>query len=147
MKKNEPGDYLAAKRILSRMLKLSAKPNSTDSYGNSCLMRAMLAARQRVVADDGFPEQVKNRALRSDLRAVLRLLVIAGAKPNSVPRGNETTTEFAAREPALADLLPRATTSGAASRCALTPHQPSPVDPCGQQPSSGCATRAKGELL
>jgi hypothetical protein len=71
-----------------RMLSMGADPNMPDSYGNTCLGRAILDARQMIQhpffegqaswAGKGLTEDERNLAL-SQIRSVFRALVDAGA--------------------------------------------------------------------
>ena len=61
--------------IMSMMLSKGANPNGLDSYGNSCLMRALLDANQMI----DHPNFDKNSETIDQLRSVFALLIAHGA--------------------------------------------------------------------
>lgn len=62
--------------LLQLMLTRNANPNSTDSYGNNCLHRAILDARQMI---DNPSADLINGILLQQLRSVFKALINAGA--------------------------------------------------------------------
>jgi len=90
--------------VLEKMIKLGADVNSKDSYGNACLDRACLQARQILprYTDDG---RILTPELRTDLARIFSLLIENGADmdyiaPNAFGKtyfeayGNEAVGEF-----------------------------------------------------
>ena len=77
--------------LLMRMLSMGANPNMSDSYGNTCLGRAILDAQQMIQhpffkgetswAGKGLTEEECNLVL-SQIRSVFRSLIDAGADIN-----------------------------------------------------------------
>lgn len=65
--------------LLSALLIKQADPNSVDSYGNNCLNRALLDAKQML--DNPFTD-FSNGILLRQLRSVFGELIKAGADPN-----------------------------------------------------------------
>jgi ankyrin repeat protein len=65
--------------LLQLMLNKGANPNSTDSYGNNCLHRALMDARQMI---DNPQADLTNGTLLEQLRKVFNQLINAGADPN-----------------------------------------------------------------
>jgi ankyrin repeat protein len=61
--------------LIERMLKLGADPNAVDSYGNNCLMRALLDAKIRLPFDSSKADP----DLLSDLTAIFSTLINGGA--------------------------------------------------------------------
>ena len=61
--------------IMSLMLSKGANPNGLDSYGNSCLMRALLDANQMI----DHPNFNENSETIDQLRSVFALLIAHGA--------------------------------------------------------------------
>jgi ankyrin repeat protein len=90
--------------LVQRLLSMGANANGTDSYGNSALLRALMDARQRLVAEPGFPNKVANEGLNRDLREILQALIRAGADVNASSPERESASAYA-KEPALAALL------------------------------------------
>jgi ankyrin repeat protein len=65
--------------LLQLMLDKNANPNSTDSYGNNCLHRAILDSRQMI---DNPSADLTNGILLQQIREVFKALISAGADPN-----------------------------------------------------------------
>ena len=65
--------------LLQLMLNKQANPGSTDSYGNNCLHRAILDARQMI---DNPGADLTNGILLQQLRKVFQALIAAGADKN-----------------------------------------------------------------
>jgi ankyrin repeat protein len=63
------------------MLEKKANVNATDSYGNSCLGRAIMDARQMI---DNPRAELQNGILLQQLRKVFKALIDAGADPDAV---------------------------------------------------------------
>jgi len=92
-------------RILKRMLDLGADINSHDSYGNSCLGRAILDARQILPTihyqdPTWVDERPLNSELKEDLTLVFNLLLEQGADVNDVDKkkGNKSLAEYYKQE-------------------------------------------------
>jgi hypothetical protein len=68
--------FAPAVAVMRKMLKRGANPNAVDSYGNTCLMRAILDARQRIPR--GTEERVSAKLL-ADIGEVFKALIAAGA--------------------------------------------------------------------
>jgi ankyrin repeat protein len=62
--------------ILQIMLDKNANPNSTDSYGNNCLHRAIMDSRQMI---DNPSAELTNGIMLQQLRKVFKALITAGA--------------------------------------------------------------------
>ena len=75
------------------MLSKNADPNSVDSYGNNCLHRAYLDARQ--VIDNDYYEQ--NEAL-NQIRKVFKQLIEAGANSKLSNDDRESLIEMIKEE-------------------------------------------------
>ena len=98
-------DADAAFGVLKRMIDMGADVSAEDSYGNSCLKRAILDARQvlprfnhgdKTVSDD----RVITEELRFDLRRIFGLLYANGADANEICRiSGKTLKERYAPEP------------------------------------------------
>jgi ankyrin repeat protein len=67
--------------LLRLMLEKKANVNATDSYGNSCLGRAIMDARQMI---DNPRAELQNGILLQQLRKVFKALIDAGADPDAV---------------------------------------------------------------
>lgn len=99
----EPFDM--AFRILKRMFDLGADINSHDSYGNSCLGRAILDARQILPTihyqdPTWVDERPLNSELKEDLTLVFDLLLEQGADVNEVDKkkGDKSLAEYYKQE-------------------------------------------------
>lgn len=75
--------------IFRAMLSKGADPNAVDSYGNNCLNRALMDARQMI---DNPAADFSNDILLNQIRRVFKSLIDAGADPH---RKNETRESFA----------------------------------------------------
>lgn len=62
--------------LLQLMLNKNANPNATDSYGNNCLLRAIMDSRQMI---DNPSADMTNGILLKQLRGVFSVLIKAGA--------------------------------------------------------------------
>ena len=62
--------------LLQLMLDKNANPNSTDSYGNNCLHRAIMDSRQMI---DNPSADLTNGILLQQLRKIFKALITAGA--------------------------------------------------------------------
>lgn len=71
-----PSPFQVASSLLQLMLEKGADPNATDSYGNTCLNRAILDARQMI---DHPQADLGNGILLEQLRKVFQMLIKAGA--------------------------------------------------------------------
>lgn len=65
--------------LLQLMLDKKANPNSTDSYGNNCLHRAIMDSRQMI---DNPSADLTNGVLLQQLKKVFKALTSAGADTN-----------------------------------------------------------------
>ena len=65
--------------LLQLMLDKGANPNSTDSYGNNCLHRAIMDSRQMI---DNPSADLANEVLLKQLRKIFERLITAGADIN-----------------------------------------------------------------
>ena len=65
--------------LLQLMLDKNANPNSTDSYGNNCLHRAIMDSRQMI---DNPSTDLTNGILLQQLRKIYKALITAGADIN-----------------------------------------------------------------
>lgn len=65
--------------LLQLMLDKNANPNSTDSYCNNCLHRAIMDSRQMI---DNPSADLTNGILLQQLRKVFKVLITAGADSN-----------------------------------------------------------------
>ena len=90
MRKDTKGFDIAFS-LFNEMLKRGANPNSLDSYGNSCLGRAILDAKQMINhpifegetswAGEGLTDEERNIAL-NQIRSVFKSLIDTGADPD-----------------------------------------------------------------
>jgi len=62
--------------LLELMLDRNANPNATDSYGNNCLLRAIMDSRQMI---DNPSAELTNGILLKQLRSIFSILIKAGA--------------------------------------------------------------------
>lgn len=94
----------AAFAILQKLISLGADVNAKDSYGNACIDRACLQARQ-ILPIKGSNDRILTAELRSDISRIFDLLINSGADmayiaPNAFGKtykeqyGNETVGEF-----------------------------------------------------
>ena len=94
----------AAFAILQKLISLGADVNAKDSYGNACIDRACLQARQ-ILPIKGSNDRILTEELRSDISRIFDLLISSGADmayiaPNAFGKtykeqyGNETVGEF-----------------------------------------------------
>ena len=94
----------AAFAILQKLISLGADVNAKDSYGNACIDRACLQARQ-TLPTKGSNDRILTEELRSDISRIFDLLISSGADmayiaPNAWGKtyigqyGNETVGEF-----------------------------------------------------
>ncbi|HEX2848565.1 MAG TPA: hypothetical protein VHN59_18615 [Chitinophagaceae bacterium] len=65
--------------LLQLMLNRKSNPNSTDSYGNNCLHRAIMDSRQMI---DNPGADLTNGVLLQQLRKIFKVLIAAGADIN-----------------------------------------------------------------
>jgi hypothetical protein len=77
--RKDTGRFDRAFSILTLMLDKKADPNAMDSYGNNCLMRVFLDARQMI---DTPAVDFTDDILLKQLRSVFGVLVKAGADVN-----------------------------------------------------------------
>ena len=77
--------------LLKLMLRRNANPNSTDSYGNNCLHRAILDARQTL---NNPNTDFKNDILIKQLRSVFNELINAGANIKQSEEKRESAEEL-----------------------------------------------------
>jgi ankyrin repeat protein len=88
--------------LLSKMIKSGANVNALDSYGNSCLGRAIADAEQMIIhpifegesswAGKGFTDKERNIVL-NQIRSVFKLLIDAGADPDFSDDRRESARE------------------------------------------------------
>ena len=94
----------AAFAILQKLISLGADVNAKDSYGNACIDRACLQARQ-ILPTKGSHDRILTAELRSDISRIFNLLIGSGADmayiaPNAWGKtykeqyGNETVGIF-----------------------------------------------------
>ncbi len=103
-RETDRGRYSAAIALVKRMLDAGVAPNAVDSYGNTCLLRALMDCRQLLTMDPGWPETVQDSVLNGNLREVFAVLIAAGADTHAGSSGRRSAVEFA-QQPALAQLL------------------------------------------
>jgi ankyrin repeat protein len=77
--------------LLELMLSKKADPNSTDSYGNTCLHRAILDARQML---DNPSTDLSNDILIGQLRSVFNALIKAGGDTKKSSEKRESAEEL-----------------------------------------------------
>jgi ankyrin repeat protein len=80
--------------LLQLMLDKQANPNSTDSYGNNCLHRAIMDSRQMI---DNPSADLTNGILLQQIRKVFKALISAGADPNSSNEKRANSIEMITR--------------------------------------------------
>jgi ankyrin repeat protein len=101
---NTKEDADEAFAILQKIVALGADVNAKDSYGNACIDRACLQARQ-ILPIKGSNDRVLTAELRSDISRIFDLLISNGADmgyiaPNAWEKtykeqyGNEAVGEF-----------------------------------------------------
>lgn len=86
--RKDTSQFDRAFNLLKKMLNKKADPNAVDSYGNNCLNRALLDAKQML---DNPSADFRNGILLQQLRSVFGALINAGADPN---QSNETRESF-----------------------------------------------------
>jgi len=69
--------------ILEKMIKLGADVNAKDSYGNSCLNRACLQARQ-ILPLKNSEDRILTKELKADISRIFNLLIKNGADLNYI---------------------------------------------------------------
>lgn len=95
----------AAFEILAKMVALGADVNGKDSYGNACMNRACLQARQVLPRTHGDVYRRLTPELRADIKRIFDLLIENGADMNYIAPnefgktymesyGTETVGEF-----------------------------------------------------
>ncbi|MBK1810781.1 ankyrin repeat domain-containing protein [Clostridium sp. YIM B02505] len=95
----------AAFHILKRMLHMESDVDCLDSYGNSCLMRAILDARQILPSyyyneDRISDDRIITDELKQDLTQIFDLLFQNGADVNEIDRiSDKTLYETYEKEP------------------------------------------------
>ncbi len=91
--------------VLKRILDMGADINCHDSYGNSCLGRAILSARQILPRynhseDKLMNDRILNDEIKEDLTRIFDLLLVHGANIHEVdPRINMAPCTFYGKEP------------------------------------------------
>ena len=78
-------------QVLTTLLNRGADPNKVDSYGNTCLHRALLDAKQVIV----HPNADLNSVLLTQVRRVFATLIKAGADWQLATDTRPNATEFA----------------------------------------------------
>lgn len=88
---NTKEQFNAAFTLLKKIIEAGADIHSYDSYGNSCLGRAVLDAKQVIPAGVQDPKDKRplNNELKEDLTVVFRLLFKSGANINEVHTDKE----------------------------------------------------------
>lgn len=95
----------ASFRVLKRMIDMGADISCLDSYGNSCLVRAILDARQILPSYYYNDDRVGNDRiitdnLKKDLMRIFDLLIQKGADIHEIDKhNNKTLCESYAKEP------------------------------------------------
>ncbi|MEH7351263.1 ankyrin repeat domain-containing protein [Gottfriedia acidiceleris] len=90
--------------ILERMFEKRANINGHDSYGNSCLGRAILDARQILprynYVEQKLEDKPLNDELKEDLTRIFNLLLKQGANINEIDnRLGKSLSEYYSKEP------------------------------------------------
>ena len=70
--------------ILKKMIALGANVNGKDNYGNACINRACLQARQILPRDAVVCDRVLTPELRADIKRIFDLLIESGADMNYI---------------------------------------------------------------
>lgn len=102
---NSKEKAVAAFHILKRLIDMGADVSALDSYGNSCLMRAILDARQILPTynyneDRLGDDRIITDELKEDLSQVFNLLIENGADVNEIHKhSNLTLSEHYGKEP------------------------------------------------
>lgn len=86
----DPAKFQVAISLLQLMLEKGANPNAADSYGNNCLNRAILDARQMI---DHPQADLGNGILIDQIRTVFQILVKGGADPDAFYAGRSSARE------------------------------------------------------
>nr|WP_128661322.1 ankyrin repeat domain-containing protein [Paenibacillus sp. 598K] len=94
---NTEAQFARALATLRRMIAAGARMDQTDSYGNTCLMRAALDARQLDLAPH-------HEELLADLQQVFDTLLAAGADAHQRTETRESVLQLFGHEP-VAQLL------------------------------------------
>ena len=77
--------------ILKRVISLGANLNAKDSFGNACLDRACLQARQ-ILPSANSNDRVLTEELKSDISRIFKLLINNGSDLNYIkPNGTGKT--------------------------------------------------------
>lgn len=69
--------------ILTRLISMGADVNAKDSYGNACIDRACLQARQ-ILPTAGSSDRILTDELRADISRIFNLLIYSGADMNYI---------------------------------------------------------------
>jgi ankyrin repeat protein len=86
----DPVKFQVAISLLQLMLEKGANPNAADSYGNNCLNRAILDARQMI---DHPHADLGNGILLEQLRRVFTILIDGGADIDAFHAGRSSARE------------------------------------------------------
>lgn len=90
----------AAYILLKRILDMGAKADCRDSFGNSCLTRAILDARQILPAGENSEVRRMTQELQADMERIFRLLHEAGVDFEEIDRDwNKPIQDLYADEP------------------------------------------------
>jgi len=85
--RKETLQFDTAFKLLKTLLNKKADPNAVDSYGNNCLNRALMDARQML---DNPSADFNDGILLQQLRSVFSELIKAGADPNQSSERRES---------------------------------------------------------
>jgi ankyrin repeat protein len=85
--RKDTSEFDKAYNLLKRMLNMKADPNAIDSYGNNCLNRALMDARQMLNNPDA---DFNDGILLQQVRSVFSELIKAGADPNKRSESRES---------------------------------------------------------